>query len=58
MTKYSDDIEFVLLELVRFARLEFVDLRTLPLEDQWASMPHPTGRGDLICEAALQLSMA
>jgi hypothetical protein len=54
MSKSSDDIEFALSEIVRFARMNLAELRALPLEDHWSSMPHPTGRGHLICGAAAE----
>jgi hypothetical protein len=49
---YSDDIAFILSECARHAKMERHELRALPFADAFASLPHPSKRGAMICGAA------
>lgn len=53
MGTYAEDIEFVLSELIRFAQKETRELlqHNSKLELLWATLPHPSGGGILICGA-------
>ena len=43
------DIDFVLHEVLRFSKLTFDQLKQKPPDDLLAVLPHPEGRGSLIC---------
>lgn len=52
MSTYVQDFEFVLRELIRFAKMRPPDLRKLSFEDAFATIPTPKRRGMMICGAA------
>lgn len=49
MGEYAEDISFVLEEIIRFAKMEFEELKKLSFYDSLATLPHPSGIGELIC---------
>lgn len=49
---YNEDIEFVLSECVRYAAMDRSARRSLPPIDALSLLPHPSGRGFLICGSA------
>lgn len=52
MTTYLDDIEFVFLEVVRFKRMDQKELSKHHFTDLIAMLPHPSGKGQMICGSA------
>ena len=51
MSSYADDINFVLSEVARFAKLTILELQELSFEDAIPTLPHPSGQGSLHCGA-------
>lgn len=51
MPTYLDDIEFVFLEVARIARLGPKEVIKLPWPEIFATLPHPSGTGEMICGA-------
>jgi hypothetical protein len=52
MTTYVDDIRFVLSEVGRIAKMDPREVLKLPFEESLAMLPHPSGRGKMVCGAA------
>lgn len=50
-----EDIEFILSECFRFHSLVQKDIRSIPKEDVFHEIPHPSGNGFLICGHAASL---
>ncbi|RST87255.1 hypothetical protein EJC49_06470 [Aquibium carbonis] len=46
---YVKDVEFILGECVRFSNMKPEDLQTLPVFEALFFLPHPSGRGIMIC---------
>lgn len=51
MPTYADDIEFVLLEAVRIGRMDPRETLKLPFPENMATLPHPSGTGQMLCGA-------
>lgn len=52
MGQHLDDLEFIYVEVTRFAKMSFQELKThfeRNKADGLCTIPHPSGRGELIC---------
>lgn len=57
MSTYESDIEFVISECARFSKMEFSEIRKLPLNDALSGMPHPSGEGSMLCGEKAELRL-
>jgi len=46
---YVNDVEFILSECVRFSKMDSADLQNIPAFEALSFLPHPSGRGIMIC---------
>ena len=52
------DISFILEECVRISTMSWEELKCLPNEDAFCTVPHPSGEGELICGKEAQKRFA
>lgn len=52
MSTYVEDIEFVIQEVARFARMKPDELRKLHFTELLSNLPHPSGGGQMFCGSA------
>lgn len=52
MNKNVEDLDFVFSEIVRISELRRTDKTKLPTNDYFASLPHPSGKGEMLCGTA------
>jgi hypothetical protein len=49
MSTLADEVSFILSEIGRFSTMDLEQIGTLSREDLGPLLPHPRGRGELMC---------
>ena len=52
MNKNVEDLDFVFSEIIRISELRRTDKTKIPTNDYFASLPHPSGSGEMLCGTA------